>query len=245
VPKKYWILSRAEYVHDNTKMPAINIWNGLRAKIYGEYFYELSKPNGGLYNIGTDIRYYEPVYKNVVLATRFAYAHSGGNKRINYVMGGVDNWLFAQQSAFAPAPSENFGFQALTTNLRGYPQNARSGNTFGVINVEMRVPLFTTLSKKPIQSSFLKNLQLVGFADAGNAWNGLLPTEENTQRSYPFANQANNVTLILTPPRTDLAIGYGAGIRTTLLGYFMRLDAAWNIEGRRKPMIHFSLGTDF
>jgi hypothetical protein len=245
VPKKYWILSRVEYIHDNTKNPTINIFNGLRMKIYGEYFYELSKPNGGLYNLGTDIRYYKPLYKNIIFATRLAYAHSGGNKKINYVMGGVDNWLFSKQAAFGPSASQNFGFQALATNLRGYEQNARSGNTFGVINAELRAPILTAILKRPIQNALLKNLQLVGFLDVGNAWNGWLPGDDDNSRLYSFPGRNNTVTVYLQPPSTGLAVGYGGGLRTMLFGYFMRLDAAWNIEGRTKPIFYFSLGTDF
>jgi hypothetical protein len=245
VPKKYWTLSRVEYVHDNTKNPAVNIWNGVRMKIFGEYFYELSKPNGGLYNLGLDARYYKKLYKNVILASRFAYAHSGGNKRINYVMGGVDNWLFAKQNPLGPSPGENFGFQALATNLRGYEQNARSGNTYGVANIELRAPVFSTIMKRPIQNILIKNLQLIGFVDVGNAWNGFIPNEKDNPRLYPFTNGNNNVILYLTPTRTDVALGYGAGLRTMIFGYFMRLDAAWNIEGRPKPIWYFSLGTDF
>src|SRR5690606_9192798 len=85
-PHRYWTLSRVEYVHDNTKNPALNILNGVQLKLFEEYFYELSKPNGGLYNVGMDIRYYKKIYKNIILASRAAYAHSGGNKKINYVM---------------------------------------------------------------------------------------------------------------------------------------------------------------
>lgn len=250
-PKRYWTLSRVEYVHDNTKNPALNILNGIRLKLFGEYFYELSKPNGGLYNLGTDIRYYKKIYKNIILASRGAYAHSGGNKKINYIMGGVDNWLFSKQDAFGPSAGQNFGFQALATNLRGYKQNARSGNTYGVANVEMRAPVLSTFMKRPIQNTLLKNLQLIGFLDVGNAWNGLLPTEEKTPRYYSFpqftANTGYNpVTMLISPPRRDVAIGYGAGIRTMVFGYFLRLDAAWNIEGlTTKPIWYFSLGTDF
>lgn len=249
--KRYWTLSRVEYVHDNTKMPALNILNGVRLKLFGEYFYELSKPNGGLYNFGTDIRYYKKIYKNIILASRGTYAHSGGNKKINYIMGGVDNWFFSKQDPFGASPSQNFGFQALATNLRGYKQNARNGNTYGLINVELRAPVLSTFMKRPIQNTLLKNLQLVGFLDAGNAWNGLLPTKENTPRYYTFPQFTTNtgynpVTVLLSPPRTDLAVGYGAGLRTMVFGYFLRIDAAWNIEGlTMKPIWYFSLGTDF
>lgn len=248
--KKYWLLSRAEYIHDNTIAKALNIYNGLRMKIYGEYFYQLTKPNGGLYNLGIDVRYYKKIVQNSIWATRFAYAHSGGNKKINYVMGGVDNWLFAKQDVFGPSPNQDFGFQALTTNLRGYKQNARSGNSYGLVNTELRVPVLPFFVKRPIQNATLKNLQLVGFLDVGNAWNGWIPTDDEAQRSYTFpqyqvAGQSNSVSVTVAPPRMDIGVGYGAGLRTMLLGYFIRLDAAWNIEGSPKPIWYFSLGTDF
>ena len=40
---------------------------------------------------------------------------------------------------------------------------------------------------------------------------------------------------------------YGFGARSTLLGYFLRLDAGWEMNGffRGKPMLHFAMGLDF
>ena len=59
-------------------------------------------------------------------------------------------------------------------------------------------------------------------------------------------NSLNNVYLSLIVPNSDgLALGYGAGLRTSILGYFVRLDAAWNIDGSKKPIVYFALGTDF
>lgn len=246
--QQYWAVSRAEYVYDNTLNPTLNIWFGLRYKIYTEYMYRLSKPGGGFYNIGADIRYYKKLYKNIILASRLAYAHSAGNERVSYVMGGVDNWLFPRQTGLPPANGDNFAFQALTTNLRGYAQNARRGGTYGLVNVELRAPVLTTLLRKPIQGSFLKNLQLVAFMDAGTAWKGLLPTAENMQREYVFGSSmppAQPVYVVMEADNNGLAMGYGTGLRTMLFGYFIRFDAAWNIEGGTRPMWHFSVGTDF
>jgi hypothetical protein len=93
----------------------------------------------------------------------------------------------------------------------------------------------------------LKNLQLVAFVDAGAAWTGLLPTTDNMSTTYTFPNiysPPSNVTMTITVPN-GLAVGYGPGLRTSLFGYFMRLDAAWNIQGLRKPIFYFALGTDF
>jgi hypothetical protein len=41
--------------------------------------------------------------------------------------------------------------------------------------------------------------------------------------------------------------GYGFGARSTLLGYFLRLDAGWemNVFFKGKPYLHFAMGVDF
>lgn len=245
---QYWTMSRAEYISDNTVNPVLNIRKGLRYKLFAEYMYRLNSPNTGCFNFGFDVRNYTKLYKNIILASRLAYAHSSGKENINYVLGGVDNWLMAKQNNLPSAHGEAFAFQSLATNLRGYEQNARHGNTYGVINIELRAPILTAIIKKPIQSNLLKNLQAIAFIDAGNAWNGLLPLEENIQKTYSFtyfSTPRQPVTVIVNPGNTGFAMGYGAGLRTKLLGYFLRLDAAWNIEGRKRPIWYFSIGTDF
>ena len=41
--------------------------------------------------------------------------------------------------------------------------------------------------------------------------------------------------------------GYGFGARSTLLGYFLRFDAGWEMNGffRGKPVLHVAMGIDF
>src|SRR5690606_13716790 len=109
-----------------------------------------------------------------------------------------------------------------------------------VLNTEFRLPVISTFIRRPVQSAILKNLQVVAFADAGSAWTGLLPDTDNFTQTYVFPNASspsggnNNVLLELkVPGNTGLCLGYGAGIRTTLLGYFLRLDRSWNIEGKK------------
>jgi Tol biopolymer transport system component len=250
--ESYTSMSRLEFVFDNTISPAINILNGTRYKVYTEYFVGLNNGKRSCYNIGLDFRHYQKLYKNFILANRVAYAHSDGSSMVQYLMGGVDNWMFPQRSANAnQAPAEHFGFQMLATSLRGYNQYARTGNNFGVVSTELRLPVVTTFVKRPVQSPILKNLQLVTFVDAGTAWKGFLPDAGNLSTTYNFPNFGNpqglnNVALSLTVPNSGgLGVGYGAGLRTSLSGYFVRLDAAWNIEGKPKPIIYFALGTDF
>lgn len=242
--KKYWTMSRVEFVYDNTKNITTNIRNGLRYKVFGEYMYQMNENGGGLYNFGFDFRNYTKLYKNLIWAFRVAGAHSGGKQKILYFLGGVDNWIGAQYNQYMPVSQENYGFQALATNLRGYKQNARNGNSYAVANSEFRFPILSDLVRRPIQSKILRNLQLVAFTDVGAAWNGLLPNENNISKPSVLTQPPVTVS-VSTPGVSGVAMGYGGGIRTILLGYSIRVDAAWNIEGQTKPIIYFSLGTDF
>jgi hypothetical protein len=257
----YWAMSRAEFVYDDTRNPTLNIWNGLRYKIFAEYMYKLHTnnefysvgdsfkvtKNGGFYNIGMDFRYYHKIYKNFIGAVRVAAAHSGGNQQILYFLGGVDNDVNPKfTDALQPTAKNNYAFQALATNLRGYDQNSRNGNTYAVLNAELRFPILGTLMRRPIQSSILKNLQAVAFVDAGSAWEGILPTSESMERYYNVSWPQGNPTIKVSVPNysdNGIAIGYGAGLRTMLFGYFIRGDAAWNI--RKEFSWYVSLGTDF
>jgi hypothetical protein len=47
--------------------------------------------------------------------------------------------------------------------------------------------------------------------------------------------------------RDPVVAGFGAGVRSQLLGMYMRADYAWGIESRvvQKPLLHIALGTDF
>lgn len=252
--QKYWVMSRAEYVFDNTINPTINIYRGFRFKFFADYMYRLNGGGGGFYNLGTDFRFYQKIYKNCTWAVRFAGAHSAGKQKILYFLGGVDNWIPAKSADDVPIrPGEQYAFQALATNMRGYEQNSWNGNTYAVINTEFRLPILTTILQRPIQSSILRNLQLVPFADLGSAWYGLAPTENNVSNNRYFPRAGNLGQLVNNPivvtvddPKGVFGLGYGVGLRTMVFGYFARLDCAWNRDHhKRQPMLHFSIGTDF
>jgi hypothetical protein len=246
--KLYWAMSRLEYVFDNTKHPTVNIYQGFRYKFFAEFTTQLNNGGGGFKNIGTDFRYYAKVYKNMTWAIRLAGATSGGKQKVLYHIGGVDNAFNPKYSRYVPVrPTENYGFETLATNLRGYEQNSRNGNTYALMNMELRLPLITTFAKRPVQSSFMKNLQLIGFYDMGSAWTGFWPNADRLRNDITLVDPPpnNQVILQITDETAGLGIGYGAGLRSMLFGYFLRVDAAWNTEGRTKPLLHVSLGTDF
>lgn len=245
---------RAEYVYDNTINPAINIWKGLRYKIYAEMFPQLNANKNSFgkaftFNAGFDARYYLPIYKNFIWATRLAGDFSWGTKKVLYYLGGVDNWLFPKyDNQVQVHPDESYAYQTLAENLRGYDQNIKNGNNVVLLNTELRLPVFATFVDQPINSDFIRNFQVTSFADVGTAWNQKLSFKNDAYATY--VDNPNNPSVYLQIKNNFLgpfAGGYGFGARTTLGGYFLRLDAAWPMSGffRGKPIWYLALGVDF
>jgi hypothetical protein len=240
-----WLTGKVEYVFDNSKTILKNIRLGYRYKFYVEFMNQLNGPKGKLWNVGFDFRAYQKIYRNIIYAVRLAGAHSYGDHKICYFLGGVDNQISSNFNTNTTiSTTDNYMFQSLVTNLRGYNQNGRNGDTYALMNAEIRIPITNTLMAYPSKLDFVRNLQGILFCDAGSAWNGLLPDAINDSKI--FNASANGVsTQFKIPWNGGLAVGMGAGLRTTLWGYYMRLDAAWNSDGGAKPVVYFSLGYDF
>lgn len=251
-----WSSVRLEYVQDDSKEIQFNIPNGLKYKVYTEFFKNWNEKKSEVFTLGFDARYYLKIHRNIIWANRLAGATSFGSKKILYYLGGVDSWLNPKYDyANAIDFSSAYAFQTVVTNMRGFPQNVRNGSSFTVLNSELRVPLFSYLIQKPMKSSFFKNFQIVGFLDIGAAYKGLTLFDEKN----PFRTQ------LVTPPlsggstgnplevtvnyfRNPIVYSYGVGLRSSLLGYFVRLDAAWAKDGinkATKPQILISLSKDF
>ncbi len=261
--KQAYALTRLEYVHDDAISPAMNIWYGLRWKAYMDLNARISKSgaqNGGnhptSFNFGFDARHYLPIYRNIIWAVRAAGDFSWGTQKTIYYLGGVDNWLIFGPNqkdngayryfdpANTPDPDNDYAFQSLAINMRGFKQNVANGNNAVVINSEVRAPVFSSFFNKPINNAFLRNFQLVQFFDLGTAWNGKYDKIERPHVTYSFPPITVKVKAGGIGP---FAGGYGFGARSTLLGYFLRLDAAWEMNGifKGKPIWYFSLGLDF
>ncbi len=257
-------LAHIEYVHDDAITPAMNIWNGLRWKVYLDFNARITKTtaSGGgsnhptTMNLGFDARHYLPIYRNIIWAVRAAGDISWGTEKIVYFLGGVDNWLMFGSNVRAdgsiryfnpankPDPDATYAYQSLAVNLRGFKQNVANGNNAVVINSEVRAPVFTSFFNKPINNAFLRNFQLVQFIDLGTAWNGKYDKIERPNVIYGGPPVTVKVRAGGVGP---FAGGYGFGARSTLLGYFLRVDAAWDMSGlfRGKPMWYFAMGLDF
>jgi len=130
--------------------------------------------------------------------------------------------------------------------MRGFTQNIRNGNSFLLMNNEIRWPIVRYFANRPINSNFFENFQVVGFYDIGSAWSGKSP--EDPVNEYNTGVHINGpVTVIINKDRAPYVMGYGFGVRSKILGYFVRLDWAWGIDGdvRLPKVIYLSLSLDF
>jgi hypothetical protein len=253
---------RLAAVYDNSLDVDLNLKKGTRAKIYTDLIkgfafntepdWSLKLNNGFMTVVGIDARHYQMLDSRSQLAVRVAGATSFGSEKMLYIMGGVDNWIFPKFNTNIPLPTEDqFAYQAPAVNLRGFQQNIRNGNTFALLNAELRVPVFKYLIQKPVIGNFWRNFQVVGFFDAGTAWQGRSP--------YSLDNPINTTTLVRPTDgpvisimkvnyfRDPIVMGYGAGVRAVIFGLYLRADYAWGVESRQiqKPIMHIALGTDF
>ena len=247
--KQKWVTTHVEYVYDNSLNPTQNIWNGLRYKLYFDWNTDISKQesNSGKFNFnwGADARYYYPIYRNFIWAARAAGEFSWGNQKTIYYLGGMDGWIAPSfNHNNPPAPDNDYAFQSLAVNMRGFKQNVANGNNSIVLNSEFRLPVFTTLFSRPINNAFLRNFQLVQFIDLGSAWNGKY---NGLKRPQTIVGDPPIQVLSKVGGLGPFAGGYGFGARSTILGYFLKFDVAWPMNGffKVEPELYVSLGLDF
>jgi hypothetical protein len=248
---------RLSAVFDNTIDIDLNIRTGSRGKFWIEAVKgvqinpeqsQFNLKNGFMTVIGLDARHYQRLDRRSIFATRLAGGTSFGSERILYFLGGVDQSLFPKFNNKIPIPTgDDFAFQTSATSVRGFAFNIRNGNSFAVWNNEIRVPIFKYFSQKPTLGAFWRNFQLVGFFDAGTAWQGKSPYDKENPINITQISNPPTVYVTVNYFRDPIVAGYGFGVRSTLFGFYLRADYGWGIETRRiqKPMLHLAMGVDF
>ncbi len=239
---------RLSYVYDNTRSPGLNLFYGTRYKIFAEYYQPISDLDENMFVLGLDYRKYIKLFRSFIWANRLAASTSFGTQRLVYYMGSVDNWMFPKFNQYMQVDqTQNFKYQTLATNMRGFNQNIRNGNSFVVINSELRLPVFKVISSKPLKSKFLRNFMAVGFFDIGTAWSGPNPfSDNNALFRQEIYNYPIKVTII--NQNDPIVAGYGFGFRSQLFGYYVRADWAWGIENgyvHKNSIFYLSLSRDF
>lgn len=248
-PNEYenWGSVKLEYVYDNTIKRGLNLYNGLRGKLFAEYYRQIDKAETDFYVLGLDWRYYKKIHRDLIWANRIAASTSFGKQKLIYYMGGVDNWFGAKfDNTTNIATDQNYAYQTLATNMRGFYQNVRNGNSFAVLNSEIRFPIFKYLYKRPIRADFIQNFQIIAFGDFGTAWTGPDPYSDKNSLNTKIIYQ-DPLEITLKTQHNPFVGGYGWGIRSRLFGYFIRLDRAWGVQDGivLKPIWHLSLSLDF
>ena len=238
---------KGEIVFDNTLPMGLNLRRGMRWKVWTEFYLDPWDFDRDFMTFGLDARHYTKIHRNLIWANRLAWSTSLGSERLAFFLGGVDNWLGPKEDNTLPlSPDQNYVYQTRGGPMRGFYANARNGNSFAVVNSELRWPVFSYFSDQPLKSDFLQNFQLLGFFDVGSAWTGISPySKENFFNTTTI--EQGNLTIEIENNRDPVVFGYGAGMRVKLLGYFVRVDWARGIDDGKvlDPVWYISLAMDF
>ncbi len=270
--REYRGIGKIAFVFDNSRNKMTNIYYGTKFKIFGEYYQEFGDGsfvstnnqfhdngdikgrgdglNGNMQVVGLDLRHSQKISREIVWVNRLAGSSSFGFEKLIYYLGSLDDWIPIGQEQFINQDdidfSVNYRYHALAANLRGFPQNIRRGTNFAVINSELRIPVFKYFIRRPIRSKFIRNFQIIGFTDVGSAWNGVNPWSKENRLNKDVITDGP-ITVTVFKNIDPIVAGYGFGVRTTLLGYFLRLDWAWGVEdgvSKDKPIFYLSLSLD-
>jgi len=244
-----WIGSKFELLLNRSFDEDLNFPIGFKGKVYTEIFQNTVDQNQSVYISGLDLRYYKKLHKKILWTNRLAGAYSYGPSKNLYLLGGVENWIRRGfDGSLGISPDYMYSLQSITTGVRGFPINIRNGGNYLVFNSEIRLPITRYLMKAPISNDFFRNLQTVLFYDIGSAWNGLSPFQEQHYNTRVF--DQGSVTIKVRNKNNPFVSGFGAGVRSRLLGYYLRADLAWGLENGSlvnagKPQWYIGLGFDF
>lgn len=247
---------KAGFVLDNTLVQGLNQYEGTRARAFLTHYQGVNDAQKSFTNVEIDIRHYQKIHRGLTLATRVFYGNFFGNNPQRYLLGGMNNWIFNKTSNAHEEDSP----LAITRNkdnsdilfmefvdMRGFNYNKFNGSDVLTFTAELRLPVIRYFYRGPIASNFFRNLEFIGFYDIGSSWTGNSPFSEqnslNTEirKSGPFRAEIQNF-------KNPWLQSYGAGVRTVLLGYYLKFDMAYPIEDNivsDKPHFYLTLGYDF
>jgi WD40 repeat protein len=251
---EYFTGFRAELVYDDSFTKDVNLIEGTRAKLSFRQVQGISDSNFGFGNVSVDVRNYFKIYRDIVFATRGYFGSYFGRSPQQYVAGGIDNWLFNRRNQSGEGNplrssfevNRNIYFLEFVTPIRGFDFAELFGQNTMAFNAEFRVPLVRALSGGTINSGFFRHLQFTTFYDVGSAWTGPSPFNRDNTINFdrikqgPFEFEINRF-------KSPWLMSYGAGFRSVMFGFYMKLDVAWPVEGYAvgKPRPFVSLGYDF
>lgn len=248
---------KSEIVHDNTVRSGMNSIEGTRGKIEFQHHEAVSDRRKSFSSMSFDFRHYQKIHKELVFATRVFYGRFFGNNPQSYLLGGMDNWFFNKSNSEGKdnplnlQPNEDNShilFSEYVTSLRGFDYATFYGENVLLFNAELRFPVVRYFYNGPISSNFLKNLLLTGFFDVGSAWSGVSPFQrDNSVNTVILKDEGSPFQAEIQNFKNPWLSSYGVGLRTVILGYYMKFDVAWPIENYEVGKVKFyvTLGYDF
>ncbi|MFC5411675.1 hypothetical protein ACFPMF_20300 [Larkinella bovis] len=259
--------AKAEYVFDNTSLNGMNMIEGTRFKLRYENYVGLTervengvrRGAGSFDRIALDLRHYQRIHRDFVLALRLSGSHSAGRAPKKSTLGGMENWIGISEGVKDPKANNpltmpvnrdnrDVFFLELAAPLRGFRLGKLTGTSHMLANAEFRLPVIRYLHRGPVTSNFLRNFQLVAFSDIGTAWAGKGPfSRQNSLNTEIVGGAGDPFQATVTNFKNPFLVGYGAGARTMLFGYYVKFDYAWGVENNvvGKPIAYLTLGYDF
>jgi len=235
---------RLEAVFDNSLTKGLNIYEGSRAKIGIHQWAGISNGNKSYGKMFVDLRHHQKIHREISLALRGYYGKFFGNNPPQFLLGGMNNWLFngtEKKGETDPlrgvtgVDNGNILFHEYVP-LRGFRYDKFNGENVMTFSAELRIPIIRYIMRGPIQSNFFRNLMFVGFYDVGSAWTGVSPfNEENSVNTIVIKNDGSPFQATLRNSQSPWLASFGVGLRTVMLGYYMKFDFA-------KPIENFELG---
>ena len=247
---------KTNFTFDNTNKIGMNLEQGTKMKFELKKF-NSSNNNNNFNNISIDIQHFQKIHKQITLATKFYYGKFFGNNPKNYLLGGIKNSLFGNNSENKGSDDPlkiNSGYDNSNIlfsefyNLRGYNFNKFHGNEILALTTELRIPIIKYLFNRQISSSFLENLQLVSFFDIGSSWTGKSPFNTENNINIWIINEPGSVfEAEIVNSKNPWLSSFGWGLRSLIMDYYIKIDFSKPIEDYKvgKPKLHFSIGYSF
>jgi hypothetical protein len=258
MPSKYQFYTgaRAEVVYDNSITTGLNIIEGTRGKFSAITYHANGASKKSFAQVYADVRHYQRIYKEIVLAVRGYAGTFFGSSPKKYMLGGVDNWVLnnsnysGKQNPLVNGTTtynENLLFSEFATGLRGFDYVTQYGNSVALANIEFRIPLVRALASGPITSNFFRNLQFTGFYDIGSSWTGAIPFGSANDGPQRVVSSGRIFTIDIKQYLNPWLYSYGAGFRSMIFGYYLKCDMAWPVVNYQvlDPRVQVSLGFDF
>ncbi len=245
---------KAELVYDQSITTGLNIIEGTRAKVVFQHSEAFGNNSLSFSHVYLDVRHYQKIYREIVLALRGFTGTFFGNSPQYYMLGGMDNWFGNQLNlsgsrnplAIESGYNPNLIFAEFATGLRGFDLAVQYGHSVAQASAEFRIPVVRALSGGPISSNFFRNMQMTAFYDIGTAWTGEPPFSSETSGSSDVVEQGP-ITIEIKNYLNPWIYSYGFGFRTLMLGYYLKFDLAWPVSNyvTQDPRVFVSIGFDF